>query len=628
MAWAEIEPGTEPLQVALGADQAEWEMCRQIPGAAFSKADSLWRFPLTWPGLVAFRCIWQHQPVTVYPELAAWEERKLAEIRRRVADRYATDVPDGDLLAGVLAELDTPGRVLTPAQRGHVQWLGWRRCVLADARGGGKTPPLIRALQVMPDSLPALVVAPPSSLRGWERAIAAWAPGLRTVLVQGTAAKRRKALDALKDGKADVAVIAWQNLRYHTRLAAYPSQAFVRCDDCGGKTGKSTALCEVHPKELNEVRLASVILDEAHAMADPRSKQTRAAWWLAHHAENCWPVTGTIQRNDVGELWPVLHAVEPLAWPVRSKYLDMYAVTAYAFAGRGTEVLDLRADTAEWFHWAVDPYIRRVPPQVARAGQPLMLEPEFRYPEFTPAQSRLYASFRKAGLADTEDARQVVPANTAVRFTRMYQVSAAAIELTDTETAEGFSDTAVKMCAPSCKADDLVDFLAEEPGQWVVAATSPQLIELAAQRLLDKRVAVTHTRIIGGMSGDARDSAAQAFANGEYRVIFITPGAGGEALDGLQVAEGIVWMQPTGSWAERDQANGRVDRFGRQTPARQVHMITPGSTDPRVWKLGCSKEVRQQEVAQDAAMLRWLMSAAEGEIVSDEGDDHDYQYAV
>jgi hypothetical protein len=57
-------------------------------------------------------------------------------------------------------------------------------------------------------------------------------------------------------------------------------------------------------------------------------------------------------------------------------------------------------------------------------------------------------------------------------------------------------------------------------------------------------------------------------------------------------------------------------------------MITPGSTDPRVWKLGCSKEVRQQEVAQDAAMLRWLMSAAEGEIVSDEGDDHDYQYAV
>jgi SNF2 family DNA or RNA helicase len=628
MAWAEIEPGTEPLTVAIGADQAEWELCRQIPGAVFGKDDSLWRFPLTWPGLVAFRCIWQHQPITIYPELAAWEGRKLIEIRDRVADRFASDATDDTPLATRLWELDTPGHVLTPVQRAHVQWLTWRRCVLADARGGGKTPPLIRALQVVPGSLPALVVAPPSSLRGWERRLAAWAPELRVVLVQGTAAKRRKALDALKAGEADVAVIAWPNVRYHTRLAAYPSQAFVRCNDCGGSTGKTAALCEVHPKELNEIRLASVILDEAHAMADPRSKQTRAAWWLAHHAENCWAVTGTIQRNDVGELWPVMHAVEPLAWPVRSKYLDLYAVTAFAYAGRGTEVLDLRADNAEWFHWALDPYIRRVPPEVARAGQPLMSPPEFRYPEFTPAQARIYAAFRKEGLAELEDAREVVPLNTAVKFTRMYQVSAAAIELADTEDKMGFSDTAVRMCAPSCKVDDLVDFLAEEPGQWVVAAASPQLIELAAQRLLDKRVGVSHTRIIGGMSGDARDSAAQAFANGEYRVIFITPGAGGEALDGLQVAEGIVWMQPTGSWAERDQANGRVDRFGRTAPARQVHMITPGSTDPRVYRLGCDKAVRQQEVAQDAAMLRWLMSAAEGEIVSDEGDDHDHEYAA
>ena len=630
MAWCELEPGTDPRILAIGAAQAEHDLCRQIPGCTYSKEDSLWRVPVSWPAVGALGTIWAHQPITLYPELLAWQSAKLEEIQARVADRYAEDCEDPDLSQRLaLIELEHAGPALTAPQRGHVRWLTrWRRCILADARGSGKTPPLIRSLQVLAltgDAFPALVACPDSAPLSWARKLARWAPEIRVVLITGTAGNRRKAIEALAGGEADVGIIAWQNLRQHTRLGMYPGQAYVRCNDHGGVAGKTPASCEVHQKELNAggFRIRTVIADEAHRMANPAAKQTRAMWWLAHHAENFWAVTGTPVVNDVGDLWSILHAIDPAGWPVRSRYLDLFAVQAFAWQSKGREVLDLRADNAGTFHWLIDPLIRRVPPEVAREGQPLMLAPEFRYPAFTPAQERAYREFRRAGLADLGDGIQVVPENTAVKFTRMWQLSSATIISTDGEDEAGFTRPVIKVTAPSNKADDLVEFLADEEGQWVVASTSPEFIALAAAALDDPKAAVSHTRIVGGMDSAAKDAAAQAFQNGEYRVIFLTPGAGGESID-LDAAEGIVWLDPTPSWVERDQANGRVDRgFARTAPARQVHMITPGGTDPRMYRLGCDKQRAGQSVVQDPVMLRWLMSAGPGETIGEEGEDHD-----
>ena len=345
-------------------------------------------------------------------------------------------------------------------------------------------------------------------------------------------------------------------------------------------------------------------------MADEGSKQTRAVQWLMHRAENAWPATGTLTVNDVSDLWPVLHGLDPLGFPVRSKYLDLYAQQDYAFMGKGKVVLGLRADNREMFHLVTSPMFRRIHHEIARAGQPGLAEVEFRYPEMTHKQAQAYRSIARAGIAELKDA-DLVPGNSVVKFTRLCQLKDAMIEVYETEDSAGFTKHGnVRLVKPSSKAADLLDFLAAEPGQWIVACTSPQLVTLASEALDEAEI--SWAKIVGGMSSDAKDAAAQAFQRGEHRVIFVTS-AGNESID-LYAAKGIAWLQPDPSFAAREQMTGRGDRWGQTREFRQVYFISPGTVDVRLFELGLAKEERHEEVTQDAALLRWVMDVDPDEI--------------
>lgn len=620
-AWADIEPGTDPPVVAIGASRSEYDICRQIPGARHGD-DDLWRFPLTWPGWCAFSAIWSRQPVYVYPELGDWVQAAWAGIRERYRMRTALDA-EGTMLERLLALEHTDGPQLTAVQRGSAAWLmRYPRGIYGDPRGNGKTPPLCRALELMDvdgEAAPALVACPPQGMRSWATKLSRWAPRLRPVIVEGSQAARAKALAKLRDGEADVALIGWGNLYRHTRLALYPGQAYVRCDAHGGTTGKTAGVCEVHDKEFQEIRLRTVIADEAHWMADPTSKQARAMWWLMHHAEHAWAVTGTLTPNDPGEYWSLLHGIDPLGHPVRSRYLDLYAMVQTAWGGKGQLVTGLRPDTRQWFDLATLPYLRRIPKEIARAGEPAMAEPEFRYPEMAHKQRLLYNGIAKAGTGELAD-RDWVPGTAIAAFTRLCQLASAMVAVTDAEDPLGFTkeNAAVKLVAPSHKIDDLLEFLREEEGQWIVALNSPMLAALAEARLDDAGIPWRH--VIGGMSGEEKYEAEQAFTSGDARVIIINE-AGKEVID-LQTADGIFWMQPDPSFTGREQKTGRGDRFGRTTPLRQVWSLTPGTVDIRLYTLGLDKAEQHEHLVQDARMLAWMLSVQPGEIV---GDDHGNQ---
>ncbi len=609
MAWAGIDPAGGAGQLAIGAAKAEHQLCLQIPGCNLSKADGIWRVPLTWPAYVAFRTVWASQPVELAPSLMAWEAARWELVSRALADRWAMDAPPQ--LARTLIGMEDGGDLhLNPIQRGHVAWLAsQRRTILGDPMGNGKTPPLIRALQLLRsqgEGLPALVICPGSAPLSWARKLAAWAPELSVQVVTGSALARRKALEP----QADVYVIAWENMRLPTRLAAYPSQRFVVCDEHGGTTGKTAAQCEVHDKELNAMAFATVIADECHRAANPRSKMSRAMQWLAHHAENFWAVTGTLTADNVGDLWPILHAIDPKGWPARSRYLDLYAQQAYTFHG-GNEYLDLRPDTAASFHTAVDPLFRRIP---LRQGRPGRAEPEFRYPQMTPAQARAYRQLAKELLADL-DGQTMVPDNSAVKFGRAVQLASSMVELSDGEDRNGFTVQQVRLVLPSNKVADLAEFLADNDGQWIVTCFSPALVEMAARKLDELKIA--HTKIIGGMGSAASDTAALLFqGDPRVRVIFITA-AGSESID-LQNARGVVFLQPNPSFIKREQIIGRADRYGQAHPVRTVYMISPHTADERLFELGCDKAERHESVTQDAAAMRWVMEAG-GELITDAG---------
>lgn len=618
MAWAAIDPdenGRGPW-LAVGCERSAYHLCEQIPGMNFRKSDGIWRAPLSWPAWVAFSVMWRGQPIEVHPRLQEWAQIQQDAVNLAYQWRSSVDVPPGnDHIKTVLDTLDITNAVTFPHQRGGAAWLyGMRRAVLGDPQGNGKTPQLIRGIQLVreldDDKGPWLVIAPASALYNWKRELERWAPELAVRVIAGTANRRRKQI--MDEGEADVYVIGWSNVRLHTRLAAYPGKEFVRCDDHGGSTGKTVAQCEVHDKELNAVRWAGVIADEAHRMKDAGSKQTRAVWHLAHTARCFWPATGTPVGDNISDLWPVMHGIDHYGFPSKSRYLDLYAVKQLAWS-RGTEYLGIRPETEAAYHASVQPLIRRIPKEIARPGMPQRLPVTFRNPEMTPAQKKVYEQFRKQALAELESTT-VGTDNTAVAFGRMCQVASAMIETQDGEDADGFTRQLVRMVAPSNKVDDLADFLGDNPGQLVVCMNSPQLLALCESRLAAEKI--THCAVKAAMSPAERDRNVQWFQSGECRVILMTGRTGGEAIT-LTASDTVLFLQPDPSFFVNEQVIGRVDRIGQVNPVRVVYSITPGTVETRLFQLSTDKTVRAEQVTRDADLLRWIIT---GETGTDQDD--------
>lgn len=620
MAWAAIDNSSGTPMLAIGCDKSEYPLCQQIPGCNYQDKHGVWAAPLSWPAYVAFKEAWKQQPYVETPGLLDWAASAWGDVQIAYGLRSAMDVHE-EQLALFLDEADTHSlpaelgngtelkRSLFGYQRAGVNWLvRQKRVILGDPQGNGKTPQVIRAIQWLKASRevtgPALVICTGAALHNWAREFANWAPELSVKIITGTATRRRKVFEDAME--ADVFLITWPVVRYHSRLASYPGLAFVRCDEHGGKTGKTAAQCEVHPKELNAIPFSIVVADEAHRMKDAKAKQSRAVWHLSHAAEYAWLVTGTPVADNIADLWSLLHGLDPAAFPAKGRFLDLYAVIRLDW-NQGKEILDLRPDTAPSFHVTVQPLIRRIPREVARPDQPPRLPPIFRYPEMEPAQARAYKQVAKELMADLGTSI-VTMSSHLVKFGRLCQLAGAMIQAGDGEDPWGFTRQVITLCSPSNKVTDLLDYLGDYPGPHVVAANSPQLIELAAQRLTAEKV--SHVRITGAESDLAKDQAAQQFQGGDARVIFLTK-AGSESIT-LTASPYIYFMQPDPSFLSREQKIGRVDRITQVLPVQPVYALTPGTVDLRLFQLGNEKEERSASVLRDPDLIRWIVGGDEG----------------
>lgn len=621
-AWAAVDP--DPHQgpwLAICCERSEYHLCEQIPGCNFRKSDGIWRVPLSWQAWVAMSTVWQGQPVTIHPKLQEWAVSEYARVQSYYRLRSALECEHATTSAG-LGKLDeSTGKTLFPFQRGGAWWLtALGRGLLEDPQGNGKTPQCIRAIQLIRYGeggvKPWLVIAPPAALYNWQRELAAWAPELTSRVIDGTANKRRRQL--MDQGPVDVYIIGWKTLRLHTRLARYPGKEFVRCDEHGGSTGKTIAMCEVHDKELNSISFAGVIADEAHRMKDASSKQTRAVWHLAHSSRYFWAVTGTPVGDTVADLWSIMHGINPKAFPAKSRFLDLYAVKMLAWS-HGTEYLGLRPETERAFHASVQPLIRRIPKEIARAQLPGeykgRLPVIFRNPEMSTAQARIYKQLRKDAIAELESTT-VVTDNSAVAFGRMCQVASSMIETEDGETPDGFTRQLVKMVPPSSKADDLIDFLEDNPGPVMVCMNSPQLLRICESRLAAHKI--THCSIRADMSAFQRDQSVEWFQAGECRVILMTGRTGGEAIT-LTRTDTVLFLQPDPSFFINEQVIGRVDRIGQENPVRIVYSIAPGTVEERLYELSQEKTSRAEQVTRDHDLLRWIITGEQPR-ETDDGD--------
>lgn len=485
-----------------------------------------------------------------------------------------------------------------------------RRALLADPPGTGKTAQLIRTLQVLQEMgenpFPALVVCPNSlKLSTWARELSTWAPELTYQVVDGHAGKRRKQL-ALE---SQVFILNWEAVRLHSRLAPY------------GVTTLTDK--EKEPKELNELGLRTVILDEAHKAKDPSAAQTRAVWAVLHQAEFRFLATGTPVAQNVGDLWSLGHGLEPTWFPAKTKYLGYFADTSINQFG-GLDVHGVRPEHRDDFFKIVEPLMRRIPKEAALPQLPPVLPDQIRHTVMGAKQKKAYDEMERDMIAQLDDL--VVAPNPLSQLTRLTQFASASAEtvpgtrrqkitvMEGGQYVEKMIDVPtvdVKLTAPSAKVDDLVDLLEEmgEDEPLVVAAVSRQLIELAADRL--KKLKITHGLITGAQSQYERDQAVQQFQNGIIRVVLLTVGAGAEGIT-LTRSRTLLFMQTPYSNVQYLQARDRVHRIGseRHDAIRIIKQVTPGTVEERREELLATKQMRMEEVVRDRETLAKLLGAA------------------
>ena len=572
----------------------EWrykELCKSIPGAAWSAKEQQWKAPLSWATCLALRSTFK-DALQIGPGLADWAQNEL--VTRVTPANELRDLED--------AEGDQD---LFPHQRAGVSFLATaRRALLADEPGLGKTAQAIRALKKLKETeqvFPALIVCPNTLKKNWKREFGMWWPDVRVTVITGSAAQRRKQFEE----DTDVFVINWESLRSHSRLAPYGSVALARCPQCGGHDEKVTEnRCEVHVRELNTIDFKAVVADEIHRSKEPKSKQTRALWAATGDADIRYALTGTPIANNVLDLWSILHWLSPTEWPSKTRWIDRMVDTMLNAFG-GMLVIGVKPHMNDEFYAAVHPRMRRMLKARVLPWLPPVLK-ERRDVEMSTKQAKAYKQMRDLMIAELDGGEALTAPSPLTQTTRLLQFSSSYAEI-DVDEITG--EMKALLAEPSCKVDALMDDISSGDfgdDSVAVCAVSRQLIDLLSAAMIKAKI--PHGLITGAQDEDERQKAVDDFQSGKIKWILFTAQAGGVGIT-LTAARRLVMLQRPWSLVDYKQALDRVHRIGSEIHDSIVIMdyVTEGTIEERVIQVLDSKADNFEQIVRDKAQLAKML---------------------
>jgi SNF2 family DNA or RNA helicase len=626
--------GEGDQRIVIETRWTEKDQVQEISGARWDARAKMWSLPLSWAACVQLRATFP-STLNVGPRLAEWS---WAEFNRRVQPALALRT-SLDRAPGYwderLYDFQTAGSrfllVASETQAGDPSG----GALLGDDMGLGKTAQILATLDELSrvievegveNVLPAAVICPNSVKTGWARQVALWNTGVNPYVVTGGAAARRRILELARVDPRALVIINLESVRLFSRLAPYGSVRLARCRECDPRRGEETltpARCEVHRKELNAFGFQTVILDEAHRIKDPQSKQTRACWAVGHDPSvlRRWALTGTPIADHIGDLWSILHFMAPHEFPTRTRFIDRYALRAWNPFG-GLDIVGINPERREEFFKIVDPRFRRTPKALVLDQLPPIIR-SVREVEMVPKQAAAYRELERRLVTRLDNGSVLVSPNNLVNATRLLQLSSSYAEVEWIEAREKKSGQncwcagwhgddcpyafkiIVRLAEPSPKLDAMEEAYDELGGKPVViAAMSRQLIELAAKRF--EKLKVPHGMITGGVGEFDRQRAIQRFQAREFNVVLMTIGAGGTGVDGLQIADTLFCLQRDWSMINNVQVDARVHRIGSEvhTSVNIVDFVTTGTIESEVQhpRLAAKFE-RLEEINRDRARL-------------------------
>lgn len=591
----------------------EAELIKQVPGARWDNTEKHWTLELTWTACVQMRGIFGKHLV-LGDELKAWaRDERVFRIDPAIAMReIVEEMPEHDYIDSRLFGF----------QKAGVHWmLNAGSAILADEMGTGKTVQtleMLRQLEQTPESaLPALIICPNSMKGTWAREAGTWFPGAVPFVISGTAVQRKKLFAAAKLNPNALVIINFEGVRSHSRLAGYGSEALKGCMSCvkSGYVGVKESQCEMHPRELNTQKFRVVVVDEAHRIKDPKAKQTRAIWAVAKDAQRRYALTGTPVASDPSDLWSILHFVDPLEFPFKSKFVDRYCLTAYNAFG-GMDIVGVNPPNKDEFFRILDPRFRRTPKALVLKQLPKKIR-QRRPISMTDKQKKAYTELDKTLVTRLEDGSLLIAKSDLTAAIRLLQFSSAYMEegepkkvkVVDKWTGEVTYEwrPTWKMTDVSPKLDAMEEIVNEMAGRPIaICAEHSQLIDLAEQRLI--KSGITYGKITGNVKQWERDIMLRDFQAGKLQVMIFTIKAGGVGLT-MTAADTILFLQRSWSMIDNKQAEDRVHRIGSEIheSIQIIDLVTEGTVE--VEQIGAlwEKAERLEEITRDRARL-----AAEG----------------
>lgn len=592
-----------PARIVVKAPFVMKDHIKAIPGAKWSTSTKEWTIPLSWPACLALQD--EFPGLEIGPALMAWASKMGPNKRWLRASRMNVDLnPEDTAVNQLIASDEFKG--LYPHQKMDAlcYYMSGGSYLIMNEVGVGKTLASLSGLRLLDiaatehgatDPFPALITAPKSMVRTWEREIRkafpdAWGEDQRSIsIVDGTPSVVRKALEP----GADFYIIGWELLRRYGRIASYGSTAI----PSGGNVDK----------ELNFLGLSTIIGDEIHRISDPTSQRSRAFKYLAHRVNYRIGLTGTPMQEGAEDLWHILHCIRPDEYPTKTAYIERYLNESWGEWGE--RILEgLRADREEEFRKNFEAVTRRMTTAIL-PNLPKVKE-TVRWVDLPPKHRKAYNSMRDTLIAEI-DGGTLTAQNQLVKASRLIQLANSYGELTvEEDGTEKFV-----MTDKSPKLDALMEDI--ENGDFdghsvVIFSESKQLLSFLAQRLeKDKH---TYTEITGDVTGEDRQKAMDEFQAGEKQFCLLTR-AGGEGIT-LTAADIMVRLVRPWSYRIDVQAAARVRRIGSEKfeYINYIDYLVQDTMDEQVVIRLNAKGEAAEEVLRDGELRAML----EGNAADDE----------
>lgn len=423
---------------------------------------------------------------------------------------------------------------LRPYQLEGFRWLsqlahwGVGAC-LADDMGLGKT---IQALAVLVDRAaqgPALVVAPVSVTRNWEKEAARFAPTLRFQIF----------------GSGDRKMMV-ENLE--------PFDVLVT----------SYNLLQIESEAFENKHFATIILDEAQAIKNRATKRSKTVMNLRGDFKII--TTGTPVENHLGELWNLFNFINPGLLGSIDRFNERFATPIEKYKD---------PEKRRQLQKIVKPFILRRRKNQVLDELPEKTEIQLTV-ELSPEERAFYEALRRDAVTrieseagDVQDKRfRILAELTKLRLASCHPKLAQPDVPLGSSKLELFLET--------------VEELLENNHKALVFSQFVKHLEIVEAELKSRKIRYQY--LDGSTPPQKRQERIDAFQRGEGDLFLISLKAGGVGLN-LTAADYVIHLDPWWNPAVEDQATDRAHRIGQQRPVTVYRLVAEKTVEEKILKL-------------------------------------------